>query len=640
MSALTVQQIVASLHDVLPQVDGQTSADTAIGDRSNLKKTYVDWIAVAVATSQAASKTSPELPKLDQLQLALQYRTQQLQGEAPTELAPLIELFRNLAVRLFPSGIPEEFAERQLGHLCKKYPAFAKKLLEPSHETLAIDFFRFCLQAPSQSSHRGKDVSHWVELFVKYPEIAERLMRSSLYEKLGRFPENVYVDSQKGVCIKMDLFNVNADFVHITPSGVCIFKNKALGGNTRGITLTIEQIFQQFESPTPPDIDVSSAGIINFNPLLLESKDSDGKVYQVDPMKWTEYMPSVELDLNEMTKLFPAARSQTPFTFVLRVNSSAACNSQTFFDFIMKLDNGNYRVISLQSHQKQSSVVQQQKSFFYPLTPEQGKRVIQKVADEICRFRQANVEGKPIPPIDVQSYLDDILGHDFYAYLDRLVSKPHTYLHHTNEELKTQLAEVRKNLNTAAFEEFLRPVIDKLMSTHDMALIHQFITNSLATIHSVLQKDATKIRLPTEQEVTAAGKSHLDKMGPSLVALASLCFEVLHPYKMSVAAAEKNTPVIGFIFRRIESIPWVWLKNLLYNFFLTILGPFRGYHYKAVATSHLKTFPRLIQSIRNLAPERYINRPSQLFDSLSDAQKQAIEARIQGHLTVLTAPLT
>jgi hypothetical protein len=128
-------------------------------------------------------------------------------------------------------------------------------------------------------------------------------------------------------------------------------------------------------------------------------------------------------------------------------------------------------------------------------------------------------------------------------------------------------------------------------------------------------------------------------MGPSLLALASLCFEVLHPYKMSVAAAEKDTPVIGFIFRRIESIPWVWLKNLLYNFFLTILGPVRGYHYKAVETSHLKTFPRLIQSIRNLAPERYINRPSQLFDSLSDAQKKAIEARIQGHLTVLTAPL-
>jgi hypothetical protein len=283
--------------------------------------------------------------------------------------------------------------------------------------------------------------------------------------------------------------------------------------------------------------------------------------------------------------------------------------------------------------------VQQQKSFFYPLTSQQGEMVIRKVADEICRFRQVQAEGKPIPPINVQTYLDDVLGHDFYSYLDRMVSKPNTYLHHTNEDLKSQLAEVRKNLDSAAFEKFLRPVVDKLMSTHDMALIHQFITTSLATIHSVIQKDPTKIHFPTEQEVTEAGKAHLDQMGPSLLALASLCFEVLHPYRMSVAAAEKDTPVIGFIFRRIESISWVWLKNLLYNFFLTIFGPFRGYHYKTVETSHLKAFPRLIQSIRNLAPERYINRPSQLFDSLSDVQKQAIEARIKGHLTVLIAPI-
>jgi hypothetical protein len=189
MSVLSIPQLVQSLHDVLSQVDSQTRPDAPIGDRSHLKKTYPDWIAVAVAARQAAEHSAPELPKLDQLGLALQYRMQQLKNEAPADLDPLMALFRRLSAKLFPPGIPDDFAEKQLRHLCTKYPSFAKSLLEqPSHEQLAADFFRFALLAPSQSSHRGRDVSHWVDIFVKYPEIAERLMWSSLYEKLGLFP--------------------------------------------------------------------------------------------------------------------------------------------------------------------------------------------------------------------------------------------------------------------------------------------------------------------------------------------------------------------------------------------------------------------------------------------------------------------
>ena len=433
---------------------------------------------------------------------------------------------------------------------------------------LAIDFFRFCLQAPSQSSYRNKVFPHWVDLFVKYPEIAQRLMRSSLYEKLGRFPENVYVDDEKGVCLKVDLFNEPSGFLHITAEGYRTFRNKALGGNTQGITLTIDQIFQQFEGPASPDIDISSDGIINFNPLLLESRITEDKAHRIDdPQNWTEYMPFAELDWPDMKQLFPEAKEETPYTFVLRVNSSTASGSHTFFDFIVK-SNGKYRVFCLQGHQKPSSGVQHQKSYFYPLTLKQGEKVIEKVGNEIHRFREVRDAGKPIPPIDVQSYLDEILGYEFYDYLHRLVS--HSDLEYTEKELvklNAQFREARKNLDTAALKKFLRPVIVKLMSKRNMELIHQFITASLSTIHTVLHA-AAKTDLPVEQEVIEAGKGDYDKMGESLLELAALCFDVLHPYRVSVAEAEKNTPVIGFIFRRIESIPWVWLKNLLYDFFL------------------------------------------------------------------------
>ena len=251
-------------------------------------------------------------------------------------------------------------------------------------------------------------------------------------------------------------------------------------------------------------------------------------------------------------------------------------------------------------------------------------------------MQKAQAEGKAIPSIDIQSYLDEILGHAFYAHLENLVTNLFPLnTHQSKEELKAHLSQVRKNLDTVDFQTFLQLVVDKLMKKHDMEKIQQFINASLSTIHAVLQKDG--VALPTVQEVTEAGKNHFEQMGPSLVALASLCFEVLHPYRISVAAAEKDTPVIGFTFRTIESIPWEWLKNLLYDFFLTVLGPFRGYHYQTLATPHPRSLSGLVQSIRNLVPERYINRPSQLFESLSDAQKQSVEARIKTHMTILTA---
>jgi hypothetical protein len=637
---MSVSSVVQSLQDVLLQVDSQTRPDALIADRSNTKRTYAEWIVVA---AQAAKISALELPQLDQLELALKYRTQSINEEVPAEFDPVQTFFKKLSTRMFPSGIPDDFTDKQIRHLCAKYPSFAKKLLEPTHEKLAEDFFRFALLAPSQSSHRGKNTSHWVDIFVQYPEIAERLMQSSLYEKLGQYAENICILPGKEVCLKMELQDkIQWVSIHLRKTNLehpLVFRNKALGGQTPGITLSLEEIFKQFESPLPPDLDVSATGIVNINSQLLICKESDEKIHFIDPAKWPEYMPSVELELPELMKLFPEAKNESPFAFILRVNVFASKDGQAFFDFIMRLESGKYRVITLQGHQKPGDSLHQQRRLFYPLTDKQGDSVIRMVAEEITRCRNAHAEGKAIPSIDIQSYLDEILGHDFYALLEKLVVDlfPLNNTRQSKEELKEQLFVVRKNLDTAAFQTFLQPVVDKLMNKRDLGLIQQLITASLVTMHAVLQKSG--IPLPTVAEVTEAGKNHFDQMGPSLVALATLCFEVLHPYRISVAAAEKDTPVLGFIFRTIESIPWEWLKNLLYGFFLAVLGPSRGYHYKTLANPHPRSLSGLVQSVRNLVPEKYINRPSQLFDSLSDDQKQSVENRMKTHLSVLTVPV-
>jgi hypothetical protein len=589
MSTITIRQ----LNDILPQVGSQTSPDAPIADRFNEKHTYTDWIKIAQAVSHD--------PKVNQLTLALQYRTHSLKDEAAAPVDPLKERFKQLSAKLFPQGIPEDFAARQINHLSAKYPAFAQTVLEA--EELAISFFRFCLQAPSQSSHRRTDATHWVDIFVLYPEVAERLMKCCLFEKLGQFPENIQlvntvpvmkIDSLDGIkWISLQLNKKNTQ-VH--------FKNRVY---------TVEEIFEDASC-----LDVSSKGIISVNS-------------EFDPHQWVDEMPSSVLMWPELTTLYPNA-GEPSYALVLRANSLFPKGSYAYFDFIKKLADGNYRVISFQSHQKPGFFLYQQKSAFYALTAQQADTVIKKVADDLKKGSKT---------IDIQPYIDDVLGEAFYTHLSTLLKVLFPYsLDQTKDQLIDQLTEARKNLDTAAFEAIVRPVVDKLIKDRDMDPIQKFIETSLTTISTVLGK---KIDLPTLDEVKAAALAgNLTQMSPSLLALSSICFEVLHPFRMKVADAEKEAPIVGRIFAAIEAIPWVWLKNLLTQFFLTILGPFRGYHYKTLETAHLDRMTRVVRAIRNLKPEEYVNRPSQFFQSFSEETKSALKDRISACLKDLRISAT
>lgn len=637
-----VSQLIQNLRTVLQQVDSKTKEESPLGDSTN-KQNYVSWISTAEKTRKAAKQSTPELQKLEQFELALRYRTGHLASEPTVESEPLIQHFKTLSEKF---GIPHDFTKTQLRHLCDKYPSFAQKLLEPGHEELADSFFKFCIHSPSQSCHRRRDVTHWVDIFVKYPEITERLMASCLYEKLGMFPENIYILAEE---------------VHITVEGFKdidleknrLFKEKGLWPMplsvkkedqqfafadliseepSLGIPLTIEQVFKQFESSSPSDIDVTMKGMINLNSTLLATR-RNREVYAIDPKEWTKYRPHVELSWRELKAKYPEAEDGLNCGFVL----IAEKNGQTYFEFIRK-EKGNYQVFFIRRPQKPGAALDQQKRTFSPLTEAQGEIVKRKVGEDIEHCRKATAEGRPIPSLDVQSYVDEVLGHPFYANIEGLIAD---LFKDEKTERINELTQARQNLDTAAFEKVIKPLIDKLIRKQDIGPIHQFIKTSLESIYSVLHKDGTKNDIPTKEEVVAAGKAlhdsdhNIEKMIPSLVALGSICFEALHPYRMTVAAAEKDTLVLGRIFRIVEAIPWAWLKNLLNNFLLTILGPFRGYHYKTLVQGNQGGLKRLFRAVGNLKPEKYINRPSQLFDGLSTEQKQAIEDRIKNHLTVL-----
>ncbi len=633
-------QLLVSLRALMPQVDRQTKPEATLDDGHGAKRPLRDWVQTAQKAIEAVQNITPEMAQLEQLTLTLAARTRQIPSEAaPAQLKhSLRELFHIISQKLFPDGISKKFADKQLGYLCSHYADFARALLKPHQEQLAINFFKFCLLAPSFSSHRNKDAFHWVSIFVVYPEIAERLMKSCLYQKLGHFPENLDFNLEKGVCLKMELWDVVQWVpIRLTPANLntCLrLRNKST--KTPGITLTLEEVFKQFERQATPDLDVSLIGIINLNSELLGSKNVKGSLDWLDAAQWTEVKPSAILTIHELTNLYKEISGEPAYGFTLRAQSYSLGSSPPFFDFIMRLDDGDYRVIPMNAPLREGSVLHQQKTVFYALTKEQGQQVIDKVALDIKKNRELQAKGKAITPIDVQPYINTILGHSFYSHLDYLIEKLDPInSYQTKQEITDQWTQIKSNLDPDAFEQFMQQVVKKLVTLRDPVRINELIKASLEMLYFVL--DAGKPSLPSEDEVRTAltsdpdlckGSEDITKIGQSLLALMRLCFEVLHPYSIKVAEAEKETPILGRLFRIIEAIPWKWLKNLLNDLLILIVGPFRGYHYRTRTATPKNPLSRLVQTVRHLKPENYLNHASQLFYSYNDERKRQFMARM------------
>lgn len=640
MSGKSVSQVIRSLQDIMPTVFESNPAETLYADSSNDKMTCEGWVETAKKAREAVKKTNPDSTRLEQLEFALKYRAHLIKTERIAETTPYIAFFQRLSERAFPHGVPQEFtdfAKTQIDHLCGKYAPFAKNLIEkPEYADLADRFFQFCIQAPYPAGQR-KPASHWVDIFVKFPEVVERLMRSPLYEKLGNYPDHIAVDKTSGVCLRVA--TIRKPFVPFNSKDDIPFRNTALPVDLTAttqpnetISLTLQNIFQDFEASSHT-LDVSIDGIINLRADLFEINRHPQAAYSIDPKDWTKHLPAMPLTFTELQRLYPEVPDNLEFALVLRTKSYPS-NSQAVIDFVMRLPSGDYQVFSFQSHQKFSTGIYQQQSVFCPLSPEQGKRFIDKVTEDIERARAARDAKKPIPSFNPQSYIDDVLGAPFYGFLDELISHLYPNNASTQDLLKDKLSQVKQNLDSAAFEKFLQPLIDKLVTQRDMARIHTFMTSTLSAIYAVVPHDH-RPPLPSEEQVKEAGRAHLDAMKPSLLALAVIYFEVLHPYRMTVTKAEENRWIIGRLFRIIEAIPLEFLRNLLYNFFLTILGPFRGYHYQTLVTTHQKPLTRLVQNIRRITPEKYLNRPHQLFTHLSPEQVEVFKTRIQTEMKIL-----
>jgi len=649
LPAVSTKELFQSLQQILQQATEKTDPATQFGVKERLSIT--DWVATAEATRKAAKHATPELVKIEQMELALRHRTKQISEKPATESAePLLASLQSKYPLFFSNSHLEEFSRKQVDYLSRHYPDFTKRLLAQlatAPDEWASNFIRFCLQAPSQSCYRDKQAIHWIDIFLKYPEIAHLLMKCGIYEQLGLYPENIAIRAEKGVCLKIDLFN-GISYVPIKEP-LKEYHLRTRAQETQTSSTTLGEIFQEFERSASPDFTVSMNGITHLNPLLLGSKkNKEGAIAFIDAKKWTDYKPSIEVTLPELEKLYGPVKGEPPYGFVLRADRQFAnltqAQSQAFFDFVIRLENGNYRVIAMIPDQSRGIFLRQQKAVFYPLSDQQGKKIIEMVAGDIENYRASHGHGKSSPYINIEPYIDEIFGREFYDFLEYLVDKQEDKQQNPleYEKIKNQLALAKQSLDPDSFEKFITPLILKLVKLRQIPEIHRLIEISLKTIKFLLQRETDNIPLPTEEDVRSAasdlyGKKKDATIEQSLLALTRLCFTALHPYSVKVSAAERSTTLLGKIFQIAEAIPWKWLRNLITDFLLLILGPLRGYRYQKMDVSSKNQLDRLVQIISALKPSRYLNRPSQLFENYHETALRKRAADITAQLNILAS---
>lgn len=657
IAAASNTNLAQSLYRVLSQVTEGMDPKALVGEE-NHKQECKDWIEAAERAVKAAQKKTPELIQIEQFEMALRYRVSLIDtDESEHPVKPLLELLHDKYKAFFPNGIPKEFVSVQLQYLCQKYPAFAQRLLTPATSTdeWSANFIKFAIVAPSQSIYRDVKTTHWVDIFLKYPEVTERLMKSHLHEKLGLYPENIKLIEKKNhgelngvrqVCLKMDLADKKAN-KWVPINFVLPFTLKNIAKPSQGLSLTMDEVFKEFEKPCP-HFAISEVGIINLNPFLLASKKNHEGVSDLielhpplppppaspPPPAWLTYKPSMMLSEPQLHAKYGTLPVNFEYGFVLKadrlLSNCASTQSHVSFDYIIRDDDGNYRVFSMDPNEGHDVHLREQKLVFYSLTPAQADAVIKRVTKDIENYRKSNTEGKSTPFINIEPYMDDIFGRDFYDFLIGLASKLKD-----GDKLKAQLTHAKQTFDPQDFEKFVSPILQKLvMNDRDVPEMQKLIETSLNTLKFLLQiNNVTSIAIPNEAAVrSATGRVYNNdqdgkEIYESLLALTRLCFVLLHPYSVKVTDIEKNTPVIGTCFKIIEAIPWKILRDLLSSLLLLALSRFRNYRYKKPeADSPQSTLKNLVGKINDLQPLPYLNEPAQIFETYSpDSLARTVE---------------
>jgi hypothetical protein len=691
-----------ALGRILAAVTGPVSPTDVVQDGPKQEAlTYEQWVARARDVRTAAEKgsLSPQA-KLDLIRLERQeYALKSLSREAPEEPDATVETDM-LALRKrykdqFPNA-PEitEFEKRQMRHLCATHPSYARRLVERNNnfpranDEWTIAFFKFCLRSPAPAAIVDKNATHWIDIFINYPDEADEIMRCHMDKRLGFFPENLKVFIGKGVCLHFDVPD-GAGERWISIQGAeqkkqAVPLRNRVNPNLDPLRLTIEQIFEQFRQKTTGyhDVEMCEQGIINWNSIYLGSKDpanpqspivpitlEDDPRYPLSAQLAHKFPPVFTLTYEQLLMRHPGQIEKEPlYGLVLRANrlhsDHDANENHALFDAVIPLGDGRYRVIpagfqstilprTLLDRFKFSTATikggfhcpdeghsltnRAQLAVFYSLTLDEGKELARLVAKEISKCQNGHRYFQPGGKncaYTIQRIFEQILGDSFYGALGNaaVASRPAE-----QDRIQRELMEAMKTLDPQDFDKFISPVIQQLVARNDIDHLHPLLEAAVKTLNRLLHlQGRDQIPIPSKDDFAkavqaASGKEN--EIVESIKILAKVCMEALHPYKIHTKDVVVKTAVIKHIIRAIRAIPWDWLRTILMKALLFVIGSWRGYRYQKTDGSN-KTVHKTARFMHSRHVGTHMHLPSQLFDSYhpDNLKARAQRARVQANI--------
>jgi len=635
-----------------------------------------EWIDLAQKTGAVAASSQKEL-LTERQTIALSYlaKTVNPRRENRQIEEKLIQL-RVQYGKLFPNQPePIEFEVNQLRYLASHYPDFAQRLIERNQGKGAEDawtaqFFKFCLRSPQLSLVRDVSVTHWIDIFILYPNEVDQLMASHMDKRLGQYPDKIKILPGQGLCLEFDVkegprwISLNDPLKKTT----VLLRNRVVQ-QANPYPITLDEIFSEFKSKTHRygQVEICEDGVVLWDAIHLGSKNPDRDIDLIDPKTWHHSVPVLTLTYDQLLRRHPGQFKGEPhFGIVLRANrvtlGLSPANTEAFIDFVYRLSDHRYRVvpISLQSTDlpktwwdrltlltktqkagihltdKGHFLSQREQTMkFFALSHQEGQELVQLVSKEIEKSRTGELyfqnNGKNCAYL-VQKIVDRIMGRNFYEMIEELGTK------HLGPSRKTQrakqLKEIVKSLDPASFNHFMEPIINKIVDLHDIAAIHKLIESSIKTLHRLLQKSG-EVEIPSIDQLRSAFlRETPEAMKTSLLQLSAVCLDALHPYRIHTIESVVTAPIVGHIFRLIRKIPWSWLRNFLIDVSLFILGSWRWHTYTKLNRQTGQRVTKRVSTLWSRNAGRYYNLPAQFFQSYSEEALRLKDARVNTALAV------
>jgi hypothetical protein len=530
----------------------------------------------------------------------------------------------------------------QIRALSVNYPWVAELFLYRARNGKGQDpwiagFVKFCLRSCGAS---GLAAPHWVDIFVKYPDEVDQLMEVHLDKRLGATDPQLLQLREDNQGREYLAIKVEGEYVRFhgdKEKENLTFHNEIMIGpllKEEVLSLTKRKIYDQMGAKTGGyfDVEVFEEGILNWDAIQLGSRRG-GEIDRIQVAESSEDPKNIKIEKDWLYKL-PVWRSLTREQVNHRYGKEidltkgaamAVCGTRLKPNFDIADTHGFLELIipdkradkqgqflilpmgfqptefpgtlcgklkALQRtadcllHYPDESVYlthRQRYNEVYPITLDQLGAIEERLGRFVVKGRQEKEVFQPTGincARHVTKLFQRTVGVGFTQAFKAAIPD-HIF---SPEEIASLVKKATKNLDSQALET----IITKIKGIEDSKLQVDLVMICLGAIElaSSAQVKGYEWKAPKreqlEKQIRELGRTEKGRkeIQESLGELIRFAFNAQQFYDLYLGDVEVTNPLLGPLHRLVSTIPWKWLRNLLFSALLFLLGSWRGYSYQ------------------------------------------------------------